>query len=142
MSIKHILSLGALLLMSMCAFGQSKNESIWVIDYVKIKDGKKAETLYYYEQNWKRYREEALKRGYIKSYSILQALPDSLQNFDLMLITEFADSTQLSKVEEHFQPIIKSLNPDGPRLLNSLKPAEFRQTVFNKRFYQLAPTVQ
>lgn len=122
--------------------GQGRNETVWVVDYVKIKDGKMAEALYYYEQNWKRYREEALKKGFIRSYNLLQAQPDSLHNFDLMLMTEFADSTQLSKVEEHFQPIIKALNPNGPKLLNNLKPADFRETVYNKRFYQVAPSAR
>lgn len=139
MSVKHLLCLCGFILISFCSFGQQQNNTIWVVDYVKIKNGKTAETLYYYNQNWKRYREEALRKGHIKSYKILMAETGDQQNFDLMLMTEFADSTQLSKVEEHFQPIIKDLNPDGPKLLNDVKPAEFRETVYNKRFYQLAP---
>ena len=139
---KYILCLYAFVFVGFSAQGQGKNESVWVVDYVKIKDGKKAEALFYYEQNWKRYREEALRRGYIKSYNILLAQPDSLQNFDIMLMTEYADSTQLSKVEENFQPIIRELNPNGPKLLNNLKPAYFRDTVYNKRFYRVSPLSQ
>jgi hypothetical protein len=108
-------------------------QSISIIDFVRIKDNKKTEALFYYENNWKVYRDIALKKGYIKSYNLLQTKPDSLASFNLMLITEYSDSTQHSLAEDRFNQIIKEIRPNGPKLLNSLKPNEFRQSVFLRR---------
>ena len=102
------------------------------MDFVKIRDGKRVEALYYYENNWKMYRDVAVERGLLHSYQLISAAPDSLNNFDLILITTYKDSAQYLKSEENFQPILKELRPNGPKLLNQLKPAEFRQNVFAK----------
>lgn len=53
--------------------------------------------------------------------------------FDLMLITEYADSTQLRLSEDGFQQIIKSTRPNGMKLLNELKPSDFRQNLFLRK---------
>ncbi len=103
-----------------------------VIDFVKIVGNNRAEALYYYENNWKPYRDVAVKEGYIQSYKLLTTKGDSAANFDIILITEYADSAQLKKSELHFQQIIKELRPDGPKLLNALKPEDFRANLFSK----------
>lgn len=106
--------------------------TIKLIDFVKIKEGKRNESLYYYENNWKVYRDIALEKGYIKSYQLLSTVTDTLANFDLMLITDYSDSTQVKLSEERFQQIIKETRPNGPKLLNNLKPNEFRQNLYLK----------
>jgi len=109
-----------------------QNQPVSVMDFVKIRDGKKAEALYYYENNWKVYREVAVEKGLIHSYQLMITTPDSLNNFDLILVTTYKDSAQYLKSEENFQPLLKELRPNGPKLLNELKPADFRQNVFAK----------
>ena len=109
------------------------NTSITIIDFVKIKDGLHQEANYFYENNWKVYRVAALKKGFIKSYKLLQAVQDSMSNFDLMLMTEYTDSVQYKLSEERFQGLIKEMRPTGPLLLNDKKPNDFRQNVFSKR---------
>jgi hypothetical protein len=109
-----------------------KSKEIILMDFVKITEGKKAEAMFFYENNWKVYRDEAIKKKIIKSYELVEAKPDSLNNFDLVLITVYHDSLQHSKSEENFAPILKQLRPNGPVLLNSLKPNEFRKNVFFK----------
>ena len=54
-----------------------------------------------------------LHKGYIKSYQLLLTVADSLSNFDLMLITEYADSAQEKLSEERFQQIIKETRPNA-----------------------------
>lgn len=108
------------------------NTEVTLMDFVKIKPGKKAEAIFFYENNWKLYREQALKKGIIKSYQLLQCEPDSLNNFDLILITVYTNAEQYSKSEENFRSILSELRPKGPVLLNELKPAEFRENVFVK----------
>lgn len=100
------------------------------IDYVKIKDGKRDEAMYFYENNWKPYRVEALKRGVIHSYEVLESLPDTNAPFDLVLVTRYKNREQHLASEKNFEPILKELRPDGPVTLNALKPDDFRQSVF------------
>jgi len=110
---------------------QSFSQSIWVIDFVEVKNGNDAELRYFVEQNWKKYREEALHQKVIKSYMVLENKPDSTAKFSYMLMTEFADSVALAKVEEVFRPIMKSISPNGPKFLNDKKPNDFRAIPFS-----------
>lgn len=111
---------------------QQQSKPVTLMDFVKIKDGKKAEAMYFYENNWKLYRDIALKRNIIQSYQLVEVTPDSLNNFDLILITTYKDSAQYLKSEQNFAPILKEARPNGPALLNQLNPADFRQNVFFK----------
>lgn len=119
------------LLIPFFAFSQQKSFS--VIDFVKIKNNKQQETVYFYENNWKVYRDIALQKGYIQSYKILTTKTDSIADFDMMLITEYKDSLQLALAEERFREIIKSVRPGGPKLLNNVQPADFRKNLFFKQ---------
>jgi hypothetical protein len=110
-----------------------QNASITIIDFVKIKNDRIKEAIYYYENNWKVYRDTALKAGYISSYKILKTTADSVGGFHLMLITEYADSVQYNLSEERFGKIIEEISPAGPKLLNEIKPAGFRINVFFKK---------
>ena len=120
-----------LLCFTAAAFAQG-SRAVSVIDFVKIKNGKKAEALYFYENNWKVYREIALQKGYIKSYKFFTAKADSLANFDIVMVTEYADSVQFKKSEENFNKIIKETRPNGAKLMNDLKPADFRINLYSK----------
>jgi hypothetical protein len=111
------------------SFGQI-DKSISIMDFVQIKNGKRAETIFFYENNWKIYRDIAIERRLIKSYKLLATTKDSTTNFDLILITEYRDSLQFKASEDNFQKIIKETRPTGPKLLNDLKPNDFRQNVF------------
>jgi hypothetical protein len=122
----------ASLLFANILFAQTKT-TIATIDFVKIKNNKQQEALYYYENNWKLYRDIALTRGYIKSYKLLTTSADTTANFDLILITEYTGSIQFKQSEERFQQIIKETRPDGPKLLNGLQPADIRQNLFFKQ---------
>lgn len=118
-----------LVLFAKVSFGQT-DRTITIIDFVKVNSGKQREALFFYENNWKVYRDIALDSGYIKAYRLLTTSVDSVADFDIMLITEYTDSLQFSLSEERFQKIMKSIRPQGPRLLNELKPADFRRNLF------------
>jgi len=115
-----------------------RSQTITSIDFVQIVNGHRAEAIYFYDNNWKVYREEALKKGYIRSYQLLEVQPDSLSNYQLMLLTEYHDQTVYDRREENFQKIIKELRPDGAKLLNELKPDLFRKVVYFKLTQTLA----
>ena len=120
-----------LICVTAAAFAQG-SRAVSDIDFVKIKNGKKAEALYFYENNWKVYREIALQKGYIKSYKFFTAKPDSLATFDIVMVTEYADSVQFKRSEENFNKIIKETRPNGAKLMNDLKPADFRINLYSK----------
>ena len=121
-----------LLFLTVPAFGQ-KPSTVSVIDFVKVKNNKFPEALFFYENNWKVYRDIALKSNYITSYKYLKTSADSIADFNLILITEYADSLQYKLAEDRFQKIIKEIRPAGPKLLNELKPTDFKQNVFSKQ---------
>jgi len=118
-------------MISLTGFAQ-KNKEVIIMDFVKITAGKKAEAMYYYENNWKLYRDAAVKKKIIKSYELVEAKADSLDNFDIILITVYEDSVQHAKSEDNFAPLLKELRPNGPVLLNETKPNDFRKNVFFK----------
>lgn len=119
------------LLFSTYSFGQAQNP-IATVEFIKIKNNNQAEALFFYQNNWKVFRETALQKKFIQSYKLLQLETDSTSTFDFILITEFANANDYKLSEERFQKIIKSVRPTGPKLLNNLLPKEFRETVFLK----------
>lgn len=123
----------AIFLLLTTAVIAQKQASIMTIDFVKIKNNNRAEALFYYENNWKVFRDIALERGYIKSYKLLTTTADTTANFDLILMTEYGDSTQYNLGEKRFQEIIKETRPGESRLLNELKPGDFRQNLFFRK---------
>ncbi|MEO7673328.1 MAG: TlpA disulfide reductase family protein [Pyrinomonadaceae bacterium] len=106
------------------------NELFVMMDFVKIKDGKRDEALFFYDNNWKVYREAAIKRGVIHSYELIDAKSKTDAAFDLILITRYKGEEQFRNSERNFEPILKELRPNGPSLLNALKPSYFRDNVF------------
>jgi hypothetical protein len=100
------------------------------MDFVKVEGSLHQEALYYYEHNWKAFRDTALARGYIAGYRLLRTQADSAGDFDLILMTEYADSAQFQLREAHFQEIIQAAPPT--RLPQGRKPAEFRRLVLYK----------
>ncbi len=106
----------ASILLSLSLFGgltfAQSPAAISAMDFVKIKNGKRQEALFFYENNWKVYRDAALKKGFIKSYRILSVPGDAAGDFDLILVTEYNDMTQYKSAEERFQQIIKSMRPE------------------------------
>ena len=113
------------------------NGLLETIDFVKIKDGKRDEAIYFYENNWRFYRAEAVKRGVIDSYELIDARSDKDAAFDLILITRYRGEDQFNNREAAFEPIIKQLTPNGPFLKFNSKPDEFRENVSSYQGKQL-----
>jgi hypothetical protein len=55
-----------------------------------------------------------------------------VKEYDLMLITEYADENQSRLSEERFSQIIKELAPQGPKLLDDLKTRRFSSERFQR----------
>ena len=57
---------------------------------------------------------------------------DSTGGFELMLITEYKDSTAYLESEQNFSSILSQARPNGPLLLNKIQPADFRKIILVK----------
>lgn len=103
--------------------------STCTIDFVKVLHDRKAETLYYYENNWKKLREDAIKKGYIRSFQLLVNESSEEKDYDILLLTEYGTQEQYDKKEEHFRALIDARQAEGRQLLNEHQPADFREIV-------------
>lgn len=109
----------------------AQKTSYVAMDIIKVKNGLWNEALYFFENNWKTYREDAIQQGIISSYKMLVNKADSVTN-NIVLITEYPDSLSYRKSEENFRPILKKIHPDGPIYLNEKRRNDFMQIeVFN-----------
>lgn len=111
------------------AFAQ-KTDQLSTIDFVEVLNDHHEETHFYYQQNWKVLREMAVERGYIASFQVLETEPSKEAPFHLMLITTYANRKQYEQREVHFQELIEEKGE--LKLLNELRPADFRKTLFSK----------
>jgi len=109
---------------------KKSDEMVILMDFVKIKNGKRDEAMFFYENNWKVYREAALKKGVIHSYELIEAKSETNPTFDLILVTRYKNEEQHKNSEKNFEPILKEIRPNGALLKNDLKPEDFRQNVF------------
>ncbi len=107
-----------------------ENPSITIIEFVEILDEQKAEAVYYYENNWKSLRVEALKREYISDFSLFEIPYSQELPAHLVLLTEFKDQEQYDAVEENFKILFEERGER--KLLNEKQPGEFRKTVISK----------
>jgi hypothetical protein len=98
------------------------------IDFVKVLDGNTAEAVYFYENNWKKFRIAAVKKGIISSYRLLVSASEKDQT-DILLITVFASPEQYERREENFLTVMRDARESGPALLNDKPPSEFRKVV-------------
>lgn len=108
-------------------------KEIHTYDYVKVLNGNEAETLFYYQNNWQKLREQAIKKSYIQGFKILQTMDN--QDYDFALITVYADEKQFEQREAHFQQLIDARGE--VRLLNDKTPSEFRKVIGGADFSQL-----
>ncbi|MEP6946550.1 MAG: redoxin domain-containing protein [Acidobacteriota bacterium] len=109
--------------------GPSGTGTFETIDFIKIKDGRRDDARYYYENNWRFFRDAAVKRGVVDSYEYIDATSEKDAAFDIILITRYRGEEQFRNSEKGFEPIIKELTPNGPFLRGTSKPDDFRQVV-------------
>ncbi len=102
---------------------------ISVVEFIKVKGGKRDEARYFYENNWRAYRDAAVKRGVIDSFEYIEVAAPHNAAFDIILITRYKGEAQFKNSEKAFEPIMKELRPKGPLLKGTFKPDDFREIV-------------
>ena len=108
------------------SFSQNKHK-LSSIDFVEVMNNNHAETLFYYQNNWKALHKSALKKGYIESYNLLEIEPSEATPYHFILITTYGNKEQYDNRENHFQELIKASG--GLKLLNDKEPADFRNII-------------
>ncbi len=103
---------------------ESSPESVWAIDLVRTLPGGQSLYVENIERNWASARDVALSRGAIRSYRALVAPRDSVRGWDVMLITEYSDSTAFRNREAIFESIFES--PDYERFDIGVASSELR----------------
>ncbi|GGI56060.1 hypothetical protein GCM10011444_03690 [Winogradskyella haliclonae] len=105
----------------------TKIETITTTETVEILNNYKAETLFYFENNWKVLREKAIIKDYILNFDIVETEFSETNPYHIKLVTIYKNKAQYDEREAHFQELIKESGP--LKLLNDKKPAEFRKSV-------------
>lgn len=101
--------------------------SVWTLDLVRTLPGQQAEYLRNIENNWASARNLAREQGAVLSYRALATTPDSARGWDVLLMTEYADSTAWADRETIFQAIFDS---DAFSYVQPARPsAELREFV-------------
>ena len=104
---------------------QGTTNSVWTVDLVRTLPGQQAEYLRNIEANWAGARRIARERSAVLSYRALVARPDSLRGWDVLLMTEYADSSAWSQREAIFESIFSS--PEYVRVPTAQPSSELRE---------------
>ena len=82
--------------------------TIWAVDLITTLPGQQENYIRSIETNWANARRIAQTRGSVHSYRALMAPQDSTRGWDVMLMTEYTDSTAWANREPIFQSIFES----------------------------------
>ena len=94
--------------LSIAAVESPESESIWEVDLIRTLPGAQADYIRSIKANWTNGRNLARARGAVLSYRALVAPVDSARGWDVLLITEYADSAAYARREATFDSIFKS----------------------------------
>ena len=131
-----LLALAVLILVAGCLEAPSQSAapvepdtsaSVWTVDLIRTLPGQQAEYLRNIEANWAGARKIARERNVVLSYQAFVAPPDSARGWDVLLMTEYTDSTTWSQREPIFQEIFAS--PEYVRVPTARPSAELREFV-------------
>lgn len=107
-------------------------QSVWATDFVKTKEGQYDNYLRSLAANWEKARIKAIELGYVKAYRVL-TLPGNPE-WDVVLMTEYADRASFDRREEHFSEVFKLVDPDGPTLIDGKRARQLADILFSKEF--------
>jgi hypothetical protein len=110
------------------AAAQGGSPSVWAVDLVRTLPGRQADYLRGIAANWGGARALARQRGAVRSYRALAAAPDTSRGWDVLLITEYADSAAFAEREVTFSAIFADPRYVAGRVLGA-PSAELREFV-------------
>lgn len=75
--------------------------------------------------NWAPLRDEAIERGFVRSYRVVARPPD-VEGWDVLLATEYVDSTAFARREALFRPLMERREMVR---IDGLGPRDFAEAV-------------
>jgi hypothetical protein len=106
---------------------RASQTSIWLVDFVKAKDGKYEDYLESLRQNGVPPRIEAEKQKFTKSHKLLIMPRNSSNRYDYILMTEFASQQTFDEREENFNKVFDKIG--RAVLIKGLRPRELADIV-------------
>jgi hypothetical protein len=125
------------------SFGQ-KSKSVWTVDFVKVKNNQLDSAVLVLQKNWGAARKYAKKMKFVKSYQLLIANQGIKANaeFDILLVTEYADKEKYENREKNFSIVFDKFLPDWV-YVNGKKPKDYTEIKFDMVFEgELPLTIQ
>jgi hypothetical protein len=89
---------------------------VWTIAYIRAKAGMQDRYLRYLSDEWKREQEAMKKAGYILDYKVIVTEPHGLQDFDVILMTEFKDLATLEGNADKMEALGQQLAGGQPKV--------------------------
>jgi hypothetical protein len=134
MKTKTFFLLGAfVLLMPVNVFAQSA--SIWAVDFVKTKGGRQADYLQFIEQNWAKARAFMKEKGIVSNYQVLSLPAAQAAEWDVLLMTEYKDSSAYEKRETVFNEFSEHRKASrSEQKGDKINPREISEIKFNRTF--------
>ena len=86
--------------------------SVWDVTLVKTKPGQYEGYMADLSKVWKRFNDEAMEQGIVKSYKILSAPAATPDDWDLILMVEYPNMATFDDASEKFDPIAQSILGD------------------------------
>ncbi|MEJ0031607.1 MAG: hypothetical protein WDO15_15070 [Bacteroidota bacterium] len=105
--------------------GKVATAQVTTVDVVKVKGEYEKEAVYFYDNNWKVFREKALERKYISGFELVKSKPDTTGVLTIVLITRYPSEGLYAEAEKNFGVVMKEVAPNGPRMMNSVQRKEF-----------------
>lgn len=90
------------------ALAAASPASVFALDLVLTRPGMQEEYLRGIAANWAGARHLARRQGVVRSYQALAAEPDPARGWDVLLITEYADSASFANREVVFREIFQT----------------------------------
>jgi hypothetical protein len=115
---------------------RASQKSIWLVDFVKAKEGRYEDYLESLRQNWVPPRIEAERQNFTKSHKLLILPQNSNNRYDYILMTEFATQQAFDEREANFNKVFDKIG--RAVLIKGLRPRELADIVESKN---LAETV-
>jgi hypothetical protein len=84
----------------------SQGPTIWTADFMRTKPGQQERYLRYLDANWARARRTVLDQGKIRSFRVLVVEQADSAAWDVLLLTEYTDSSARAHAEEIFRPVL------------------------------------
>jgi len=107
------------------------SNTVWAIDFVKTNDGRQADFLKFIEQNWAKPRQTLKDAGKITSFQVLSLQPGKNVEWDVLLLTEYANTDAHDKREQLFAEVFKT---QPIILINGASGGEMREIKFSRVF--------